>query len=83
MTRSGKRLTKGWRNPMSTHVYVAELPPCDICKHEGMLTSASTARYDGKTIFGPWANMCPEHFRSHGIGLGTGRGQELRVADNT
>ena len=35
------------------------------------------ASYDGKTSMGPWANMCEDHFQSHGTGLGTGRGQRL------
>lgn len=61
---------------MSSQVKVAELPTCDICAHEG-LTPPRTAGFDGKTIFGPWANMCPLHFASCGTGLGTGRGQKL------
>lgn len=37
---------------------------------------------DGKTIFGPWANMCPKCHQSYGIGLGTGKGQKYeRQAD--
>lgn len=52
-----------------TQVVVPELPKCDFC--EGI------AIYDGKTKMGPWANMCPYHFKAHGIGLGLGRGQEL------
>lgn len=56
---------------MSKSVNVPHLPKCDMCK-DGTL-----ARYDGKTKFGPWANMCANHFDFHGVGLGTGRGQEL------
>jgi hypothetical protein len=54
---------------MSVKVTVSELPQCDFC--------AGTAKYDGKTIHGPWANMCQQHFSRYGIGLGTGKGQEL------
>ena len=49
---------------------VDELPKCNWCREP--------AEYDGKTIFGPWAYMCEEHFREFGIGLGTGVGQKLK-----
>lgn len=48
---------------------VDELPTCDYC--------ALDASFDGKTKAGPWANMCDRHFSHHGVGLGTGIGQEL------
>jgi len=44
---------------------------CDFCGFE--------AHYDGRTDRGPWAYMCESHFNSRGMGLGTGRGQELIV----
>lgn len=56
---------------MSKSVNVPHLPKCDVCK-DGTL-----AKYDGKTTYGPWANMCESHFQLIGVGLGTGRGQEL------
>ena len=56
-------------NPDGTEVYVQELPKCDFC--------AKPAFYDGATRMGPWAHMCEEHFKMHGIGLGTGKGQKL------
>ena len=31
---------------------------CDFCSKE--------AKYDGRTIFGYWANMCPDCFRLYG-----------------
>lgn len=43
---------------------------CDICR-------SATAFYDGKTVMGPWANMCSHCFGQYGVGLGTGRGQKL------
>ena len=52
-----------------TIVKVKTLPQCDFCMDE--------AQYDGKTILGPWANMCPTHFKQFGVGLGLGQGQEL------
>lgn len=58
---------------MSSVAYVATLPKCDFCKNK--------ARYDGKTSMGPWANMCPICFGKHGIGVGTGRGQELLIQE--
>ena len=56
---------------MSEKAYVSELPTCDFCDKE--------AQYDGKTVMGPWGNMCTLHFGQYGTGLGTGRGQELAV----
>lgn len=53
---------------------VDELPLCDLCKMEG---SETIAKYDGKTRQGPWGYMCEMHFKTHGIGLGLGRGQKL------
>lgn len=48
-------------------------PPvsCDLCR---MLIGDTFV--DGKTKMGPWANMCPKCHRSHGVGLGTGKGQK-------
>jgi hypothetical protein len=47
-------------------------PPCfcDICKQLIKLEFV-----DGKTVHGPWANMCQSCFDKHGVGLGLGRGQ--------
>ncbi len=50
-------------------IEVSKLPKCDFC--------ARSAKYDGKTQHGSWANMCPSHFDFWGVGLGLGRGQEL------
>lgn len=57
-----------------TEVVVPKLPYCDFCNDQGKKVEAN---YDGKTILGPWANMCEEHFKSYGVGLGLGRGQRL------
>ena len=59
------------KNPAKPHteVVVSRLPKCDFCP--------TTAQYDAKTRMGPWANMCPTHFRMYGYGLGLGRGQKL------
>ncbi len=46
------------------------LPTCDICE-------TVPARYDGATVLGPWAFMCPDCFVAEGVGLGLGRGQRL------
>lgn len=65
---------------MSDSMVVAVLPPCDICRYVDRPTNKiETAAYDGKTKDGPWANMCERHFKSFGIGLGTGLGQRLVV----
>lgn len=55
---------------MSDKVFVSSLPDCNF--HPGV-----KAAYDGKTVHGPWANMCEACFGSLGVGLGTGRGQRL------
>jgi hypothetical protein len=66
---------------VSTEVKVASLPPCDLCKDLGRETPAPAA-YDGKTVYGPWAYMCEEHWLLHGVGqLGTGYGQRLVLAE--
>jgi hypothetical protein len=62
-----------------TWTRVPELPSCDLCSMLG--TYLVPARYDGATVHGPWAYMCEDHFRSDGVGLGTGRGQRLLLPD--
>jgi hypothetical protein len=60
---------------VSAEVKVASIPSCDICKTEGRETPAA---YDGKTVYGPWAYMCEQHWQLVGVGqLGTGYGQRL------
>ena len=56
---------------MATVVKVYKMPACDLC--DGI------ASYDGKTIYGPWANMCGDCFKKYGVGLGTGRGHKLKL----
>jgi hypothetical protein len=60
--------------------YVAELPPCDIHRHIRNVEIA--ARYDAALRRGGWAYMCEDCFTVYGIGLGTGRGQRLIVAES-
>ena len=44
---------------------------CDVCK-------TAPAKYDAKTVFGPWANVCELCFVMYTSGkLGTGYGQLL------
>lgn len=57
----------------STKARVQTRPECDFCKHD--------AYYDGKTKVGPWAYMCPVHFKAYGTGLGLGRGQWLLIEE--
>lgn len=57
-----------------TEVVVPVLPNCDFCQREDKEVKADC---DGKTVFGPWANMCSEHYEAYGVGLGLGRGQRL------
>ena len=60
----------------SDSVNVREIPECDICKYEEHKEGVPAA-YDGKTVHGPWGYMCEKHFGTHGVGLGTGKGQRL------
>ena len=53
---------------------VARLPDCDYCSSRGL---ARLARYDIRTPFGAWVNVCEQHYESMGTGLGLGLGQEL------
>ena len=62
------------RPALHTTAPVLVLPLCDLCMLED---KKGQAQYDGKTIHGPWAYMCEEHFKIYGVGLGLGRGQRL------
>lgn len=64
---------------MSEQVTVAVIPPCDFHSN-AIVPSIVPAVVDGKTRMGPWANMCQAHFRQYGVGLGTGKGQQLILA---
>lgn len=55
----------------SEYTTVSTLPMCDIDHSHG------PAAVDGKTVHGPWAYMCQACFQKIGVGLGTGRGQQL------
>ena len=58
---------------------VDELPPCDICKAEGV-DPPEPAEYDASTTSGRWGYMCEAHYQTHGVKpLGLGRGQKLVV----
>lgn len=46
-------------------VQVHEMPDCDFCE--------APAPYDDKTHQGPWGNMCEEHYKQHGVGIGSKR----------
>jgi hypothetical protein len=47
-------------------------PPkeCDLC-HKPIIDQF----VDGRTVYGPWANMCLRCHKKKGVGLGTGFGQ--------
>lgn len=62
-----------------TSVTVTDYPNCDLCK--AFREPLTPAHYDAKTTQGFWAYMCTPHFQSHGVGLGTGRGQRLVKAE--
>ena len=60
---------------MSTKKFWLGFAPktCDICQ-----SAIKDSFIDGRTVDGPWANMCPECHNNYGVGLGTGKGQEYR-----
>ena len=67
---------EGRRRQAGDSVQMKNIPECDIHKYEDGEEGVPAA-YDGKTKFGPWANMCEKHFKTHGVGLGTGKGQRF------
>ena len=64
-----------------TKTKVRTLPFCDFCMF-GIQGAGVLAKYDGRTKEGPWAWMCEEHFKEHGVGLGIGKGQELELDED-
>jgi hypothetical protein len=65
-----------FRHRCSGHaVVVYHKPECDFCAQNG---DAVPADYDAKTVFGPWAYMCEDHWKANAAPeLGTGIGQRL------
>jgi hypothetical protein len=63
-TTTGK--TPRWHGTLPT--------TCDLC-HKPLLVEGFLEFVDGRTRQGPWALMCTECWRTHGVGLGCGRGQ--------
>jgi hypothetical protein len=60
---------------MVTRVHMSKLKYCDLCASQGV---SKVAQYDAATKpHWRWGYLCEEHFKSHGIGLGTGLGQKL------
>jgi hypothetical protein len=51
-------------------------PPtkCDICAKPIIAVFV-----DGKTVMGPWGNMCLKCHMGRGVGLGTGKGQRYEL----
>lgn len=60
---------------MGESVKVTSVPHCQFCPTEDRVPAA----YDAKTIYGPWANLCQEHFEAYGVGLGAGKGQRYVI----
>jgi len=54
---------------------VDDWPTCDYCLTDHRRAAAYA---DGRTVHGPWAWMCKEHFDRFGAGLGLGNGQVLK-----
>lgn len=61
---------------MSTQATYTNPPSiCDICGAP-IRRAPKSVFYDAKTRGGRWGNLCPSCFTAHGVGLGTGLGQE-------
>lgn len=65
-----------------TIAYVSEMPKCQIHPIKFPDRPAPEAKYDFKTIDGPWAYGCSVCWISYRWSptLGTGRGQKLELA---
>lgn len=58
---------------VTDQVWLGDAPKkCDMC---GTDIDYARAFVDGKTVFGPWAIMCPTCHRDNGGRLGDGFGQ--------
>ena len=42
-------------------------PSCDFCRHDENIIDTF---YDAATELGPWAVMCPVHYRAFGLPMG-------------
>lgn len=51
---------------------------CNICNEP-----IEDVFIDGKTVYGPWADMCEDDFKKYGTGLGTGQGQRYERVDES
>lgn len=60
-------------------ILVESIPPCDFCAMDEdiKLSEVPMGPYDFKTVMGPWAHGCYDHYRYHAAypNLGTGMGQ--------
>jgi hypothetical protein len=55
-------------------IYIGPPEKCDLCQR-----AIGAEFYDGKTVLGPWANMCERCWHVHSFGLlGLGKGQKYR-----
>jgi hypothetical protein len=70
-----QKMRQANRVVVGTSVLVFEPRACDFG------VTCEPALVDGRTQLGSWANMCPNHFKEYGVGLGIGRGQVLIVSE--
>lgn len=55
-------------------IQINELPKCNIPQCN------KTADYDEKTRMGPWANLCKEHHKIYGVGIGSKLEKQVKIA---
>ena len=54
-----------------------KLPNCDVCKQSGR---DKPAKYDGKTVLGPHAYLCEEHYQILGCPPTTQLEERVKIA---
>jgi hypothetical protein len=55
--------------------WLSDRSKCDICG----IDITKMPFVDGKTIMGPWGLLCESCHETHGVGLGTGKGQSYNA----
>lgn len=58
-----------------TKTWYGSKPECQICGND----NPTPEFVDGRTRMGPWALMCLSCHKTHGVGLGTGKGQKYNA----
>lgn len=68
------------RIPHTTVVVSAATLASKVCDIHAAMGVGVPATHDGRTVRGPWANMCGDCFQRYGVGVGLGYGQRFVLA---